>query len=794
MNKSDKHSELTFQLIVESAPSAMILVNNEGKIAFTNSQVEKLFGYKRNELIGQSMEILIPQRYREGHPDFRNMFFSSPQARAMGAGRELYALRKDGTEFPVEIGLNPLVTVEGTWVVAAIIDITERKKFEEQRMLFASIVNSSNDAILSKTLDGIIITWNHGAEKVFGYSSKEIIGKNISILIPSHLRHEENEIIEKIAKNESVEHYETERIRKDGKNIYVSLTISPIKDSLGNIIGASKICRDITEYKEAEAKLAASQKLYRRTLDNMLEGIQIHDFDWKYIYVNDTLVKYSHYTREELIGQSLMEKYQGIEQTELFKVLTRCMQERVSEHLETEFVFPNGSKADFELSIEPVPEGIFILSIDITRRKEAERKIVKANRLYNFLSNINQSIVHIDNKQELLNTACNIAVDTGGFRTAWIALLGEDGKLNMVSIRGEELVVKELNKFSGQDFSSPILKNTTPGKVLRTGKYDVKNDLQNDPEIKSLKEITIQHDLKSSISLPIKNDGKVIGVFGLQSIVKNFFDEQEINLLEEATGDISFALKNFEKEKLRKKMDDDLMINNVELKKINVELDRFVYSISHELRSPLTSVMGLFNIVKHDGENEENKEILNLINRSVFKMDETLREILDYSRNSRNKINFQKINLEKIIDDAFENSNYYQNGFSFDKQINIKADTLLFSDSTRIKIIVNNLISNALKYSKKKYGDSFIHINAIINDEKLFLEISDNGIGIKPEYLSEIYNMFYRATTISNGSGLGLYIAKECVEKLGGTIQVESEFEKGTKFKIEIPNNLPNKT
>jgi len=122
-----KYTELTFQLIVESSPNAIILVNKEGKIAYINSQTEKLFGYGRAELIGQTVEQLIPQRFSGHHPRFRDMFFKAPAVRSMGAGRELFASRKNGTEFPIEIGLNPVVTADGTLVLASIIDITERK-------------------------------------------------------------------------------------------------------------------------------------------------------------------------------------------------------------------------------------------------------------------------------------------------------------------------------------------------------------------------------------------------------------------------------------------------------------------------------------------------------------------------------------------------------------------------------------------------------------------------------------------------------------------------------------------
>jgi len=139
------------------------------------------------------------------------------------------------------------------------------------------------------------------------------------------------------------------------------------------------LSNDITEKKKAEEKLIASEAQFHRALDSMLEGVQIHDFNWRYLYVNDSLVKYSKYSREELLGYTIMEKYPAIEQSDLFKTMQQCMDSRVAEHLESEFVFPDGSKGYFELSLQPVPEGIFILSFDITERKHAEEGIKKLN-------------------------------------------------------------------------------------------------------------------------------------------------------------------------------------------------------------------------------------------------------------------------------------------------------------------------------------------------------------------------------------------------------------------------------
>src|SRR5688572_4333187 len=179
--KKTKHSELTFQLIVESSPNAIVLVNKEGKIAYVNYQTEKLFGYTKSELIGQKVEMLIPERFSKKHPQFRDTFFSLPVVRAMGAGRELFALRKDKTEFPIEIGLNPLVTVDGTLVLASIIDISERKKVEER---FRLVVESAPNAMVLINAEGTITLVNKQTEILFEYERNELIGSKLEILIP----------------------------------------------------------------------------------------------------------------------------------------------------------------------------------------------------------------------------------------------------------------------------------------------------------------------------------------------------------------------------------------------------------------------------------------------------------------------------------------------------------------------------------------------------------------------------------------------------------------------------------
>jgi len=226
---------------------------------------------------------------------------------------------------------------------------------------------------------------------------------------------------------------------------------------------------------------------------------------------------------------------------------------------------------------------------------------------------------------------------------------------------------------------------------------------------------------------------------------------------------------------------------NAELLKVNQELDRFIYSASHDLRAPLRSIQGLINLSDHTDNIVEIKQYHKLMSERLTSLEYVLNNILDYSRNAKAELFIQPVAVRKVVLQALSDMQYTDEARRIKVDYDIPENLVLNTDPMRLAIVVNNLISNAFKYSDYAKENPIVKITAQRLSNKIQLRVEDNGEGISENRLEKIFTMFYRASSKSSGSGLGLYLVKETVERLGGTVDVKSELGKGSVFTVSIP-------
>jgi PAS domain S-box-containing protein len=237
----------------------------------------------------------------------------------------------------------------------------------------------------------------------------------------------------------------------------------------------------------------------------------------------------------------------------------------------------------------------------------------------------------------------------------------------------------------------------------------------------------------------------------------------------------------------RRLAEEQIREQNELLAKANTELDRFVYSVSHDLRAPLSSILGLISIAEKTESQQEVKSIMLMMRERIDALEKFIRDIIDYSRNSRIDIVHEPVNLSDLVLEIINGLKFTDEMGVVSIHINIPENYVIASDKLRLRIILNNLLSNALKYHDKKKPQSFVSVKVQSKNSHVQVSVEDNGLGIHPERLPRIFDMFYRASEAAKGSGLGLYIARETVKKMGGEISVQSTYGEGTTFLIEIP-------
>lgn len=356
----------------------------------------------------------------------------------------------------------------------------------------------------------------------------------------------------------------------------------------------------------------------------------------------------------------------------------------------------------------------------------------------------------------------------------------EDAELVERSLRSEGMIFT----FHRVDSKTEFLK------AIREQPYDVILSDHSLPQFNSSEALKLCR--RAGIIVPfILVTGSVSDEFAITKLKQGADDYILKSNLSRLPTAIMNSVKQHRLQRERLEAELALRSQNAELIKINNELDSFVYSVSHDIKAPLRSLLGLLNISmldKHPRHPVYNK-YFKMMEDSVTKLDETLKEILEYSRNSRSEITLGQIDFNTLLSNSMSKMEY------MDGYRKIKIDTLIigddkvfFTDEYRLSVVLENLLSNAIKYCDLGKEKPFLHISLVINDLEVEIKFQDNGIGIDRSLMPKIFNMFFRGTERSDGAGLGLYIVKETVDKLNGTITVSSTLGRGTDFKVLIPN------
>lgn len=290
-------------------------------------------------------------------------------------------IRRDGSTFPVQMDIVSVPGEDGNLIyrVATAQDIGERKRAEEAITYQAGILEHVNDAVITTDENFFITSWNSAAERMYGWKTEEVIGKRTSELLRTEFFNATREDVIRELRETGRFSAEVTQLHKNGTRIHVDAHSVSMASEDGTITGYVSVNRDLTERKQAESAVLESELRYHRILDAMMEGCQIIDFDWRYVYVNEVAARQGKREPHELFDHTMMEMYPGIEQTELFAVLKECMESRQPKRMDNKFVFPDNSVGWFDLSVQPIQEGIFVLSTDITQRKKTEEEVRRLN-------------------------------------------------------------------------------------------------------------------------------------------------------------------------------------------------------------------------------------------------------------------------------------------------------------------------------------------------------------------------------------------------------------------------------
>lgn len=531
-------------------------------------------------------------------------------------------------------------------------------------------------------------------------------------------------------------------VRPDGTIRYVYSQAIVDKDISGKPLRLRGILFDITNRKEAEETRRQEEERYHNILNSVMEGFQILDRDFRYVYLNPSAIRQSRYPEDQIVGHKMTELYPGIEKTDLFRIMKECLEEKCVRYVENEFTYPDGSKGWFELRIQPSAEGLLILSVDITERKRAEENKLKAEARYKAL---------IENSAE-----------------------------------GITLMDKEFKVV----YRSPSNSNITGWtEEDLAGKQSMEDVYPDDREQISLAvKLAIEH-----VSKPVPFSFRVKHKQGhyiwLEGIVTNMLADVNVEAIVLNFREITGRKAAEEKiQQMNDELEQKVIERTAQFEAVNKELEAFSYSVSHDLRAPLRAIDGYASMIEEDYEkvfDDEGRRLLGNIQQNAKKMSVLIDDLLAFSRLGKKVIQKKELNMNELLEGVLIDLGKAQSHHA-----TMQVDDLLpaYGDYSLIHQVLINLVSNAIKYSSKK-EKPVVQISSRREGKEVVYTVRDNGVGFDMKYAHKLFGVFQRLHTMDEfeGTGVGLAIVQRIVTKHGGHVIADSKPNEGSVFSFSLP-------
>jgi PAS domain S-box-containing protein len=644
----------------------------------------------------------------------------------------------------------------------------------------ARIIDSSDDAIISKDLNGTIQSWNRAAERIFGFTAEEAIGRSIRMIIPANRQHEEDALLARIRQGEGISHFETIRQHKDGRLVPIALTVSPVRDEHGTVVGASKIARDISERKRAEL---ASRRL-AAVIEWSDDAIISKNLDSTITSWNRAAERMFGYTAAEAIGRSIRMLIPPELQDEEDVLLARLRAGEAIDHFQTVRLRKDGGKVTISLTVSPIRDdsGVVIgaskIARDITEqsrlRAVAREQALITEKLGEIGATIAASLDRATIAQQVADLATSLVhAEFGAFSYEIVdAHSGEAQTMYAFAGSATEPKVRQRQAAAGV---APALHG--PG-VVRFDDVSLESrDGLNSPAFSML---PADPPLRSYLTVPVTGSaGDVIGglVFGHSRA--GMFTEQHERLVAGIAAWASLALENARLYATAREAD--------RLK------DEFLAVLSHELRTPLNAIMGYARLLRGGVlSGEKAARGLETLERNAGSLTQIVEDVLDISRivSGKIRLDVQPVDLPLVVHNAVATVQPAADA----KRVRLQAIVdprvgPVSGDPDRLQQVVWNLLSNAVKFTPKG-GRAQIRLEQV--NSQVEVVVSDTGTGIKPEFLPYVFERFRQAdagtTRLTGGLGLGLSIARSIVEMHGGTLHASSDGEgRGATFCVRLP-------